>query len=242
MVRVSRWDISRLCFQGVRGSSWDGFLRGEGAQPGVFWVIGECSPGCQEDRRSLPGLSRDRGHLRLALRGHGARSSTTSSRGRKRLFPPAQWYGRHPRSHGDDAAPASACHWLPLPSGAGQVETLPNRKPGRSRGPAPRVRVWRALPAWRARAEAAAMASGGSHGSRSPSPAERRPPPFPEHRGLGPPDSDSEGEDIFTGGVSAAAGGAPPRGAAGPGPCARGCPGHPSGLVKIVRNTRKSPS
>ncbi|XP_066414622.1 sorting nexin-1 [Molothrus aeneus] len=43
------------------------------------------------------------------------------------------------------------------------------------------------------------MASGGSRGSRSPSPAERRPPPFPEHRGLGAPDSDSEGEDIFTG-------------------------------------------
>uniref|UniRef100_A0A8C6Z7G7 Sorting nexin N-terminal domain-containing protein n=1 Tax=Nothoprocta perdicaria TaxID=30464 RepID=A0A8C6Z7G7_NOTPE len=46
------------------------------------------------------------------------------------------------------------------------------------------------------------MATGG--GSRSPSPAERLPPPFPEPRGgggdaPGAADSDTEGEDIFTG-------------------------------------------
>ncbi|XP_037250810.1 sorting nexin-1 isoform X2 [Falco biarmicus] len=48
------------------------------------------------------------------------------------------------------------------------------------------------------------MASGGACGSRSPSPAERLPPPFPEPHGgdsdaPGAADSDTEGEDIFTG-------------------------------------------
>ncbi|XP_054244084.1 sorting nexin-1 [Indicator indicator] len=48
------------------------------------------------------------------------------------------------------------------------------------------------------------MASGGACGSRSPSPAQRLPPPFPEPHGAdsdapGEADSDSEGEDIFTG-------------------------------------------
>lgn len=52
------------------------------------------------------------------------------------------------------------------------------------------------------------MASGGACGSRSPSPAERLPPPFPEPYGgdsdaPGAADSDTEGEDIFTGTVSA---------------------------------------
>uniref|UniRef100_A0A8D0EL69 Sorting nexin N-terminal domain-containing protein n=1 Tax=Strix occidentalis caurina TaxID=311401 RepID=A0A8D0EL69_STROC len=51
------------------------------------------------------------------------------------------------------------------------------------------------------------MASGGACGSRSPSPAERLPPPFPEPHGgdsdaPGAADSDTEGEDIFTGTVS----------------------------------------
>ncbi|KAM6352709.1 sorting nexin-1 isoform 2-T2 [Alca torda] len=48
------------------------------------------------------------------------------------------------------------------------------------------------------------MASGGASGSRSPSPAERLPPPFPDPHGgdsdaPGAADSDTEGEDIFTG-------------------------------------------
>lgn len=52
------------------------------------------------------------------------------------------------------------------------------------------------------------MASGGACGSRSSSPADRRPPPFPEPHGgdsdaPGAADSDTEGEDIFTGTVSA---------------------------------------
>lgn len=82
------------------------------------------------------------------------------------------------------------------------------------------------------------MASGGGHGSRSPSPAERRPPPFPEHRGPGAPDSDSEGEDIFTGSVSAAAGGAPPRGRCGAGPVYEGLPGTSS---RLGENSAKHP-
>lgn len=59
------------------------------------------------------------------------------------------------------------------------------------------------------------MASGGAGGSRSPSPGPHLPPPFPPPHGDGEAaDSDTEGEDIFAGTVSAGLGreGGGPRG------------------------------
>lgn len=45
--------LSPGCFQGVR-DSW-GFFRGEGAQPGVFWVTREPSPVCGGPAAPEPG-------------------------------------------------------------------------------------------------------------------------------------------------------------------------------------------
>lgn len=95
--------LSPGCFQGVRGPAWDswGFFRGEGAQPGVFWVTREPSPVCGEDAGAVPGLWRARGPRAGALRGHGALGAPT---------PPGR-RGRAPLSAGTMVRPVPPFPW-----------------------------------------------------------------------------------------------------------------------------------